>query len=468
MPLGLLAGAFLLAWLLSAPLITSPNLHTDERGWLASGLVYCDLIAQGDFTPSHWDQQGALWSFGNLNPHLGKVMLTFPAYRFAKRMEIEYKPQEHFTSRDRMGIFSDTLPPPPAKLLRLARRTAFFWACCTAGVMIAAAWWMAGRVAAVLFGYTILLNRFFLESASMAMTDFPYLFFLGLGMLCGIWLVRAATSRQRTLAVVLGFLAAGLATSVKVTGLPILGLYFTVLLLYLAGLHRVRLRGALGRLALGSAVALLPIYGLNPFLWPEWSSVDFDAAAKEWEAINAGEILYAKDEEFNTLWESLRQSDVNASAVRRACPNLANMLRPLEFPLLYPRWSHLFEALARQYPVNEPLEALYGSIFRHASSVFEVMFLFFGLYVAWLRVRLARDESSPLVAGMAYLAVQALFLLMMLPVKGFERYYLPAILISRVFVALGVAEALEYPRLLVVDLHGKHGQSSASITPKAE
>lgn len=468
MPLGLLSGGYVLAWLLSAPLITSPTLHTDERGWLASGLSYCDLVAQGDFTPSHWELQGVLLSFGDLNPHLGKVMLTLPAYRFAKRMEIEYKPQERFTSRDRMGIFSDTLPPPPAKLLRLARRTAFFWACCTVAVMIAAAWWMAGRVAAVLFGYTILLNRFFLESASLAMTDFPYLFFLGLGLLCGIWLVRAPTSRQRTLAVALGFLAAGLATSVKVTGLPILGLFFTVLLVYLAGLHRVRMRGVLGRLALGSAVALLPIYGLNPFLWPEWSSVEFDAVPKEWEAIRAGEIVYAKDEEYNTLWESLRQSDINASAVRRACPNLTNMLRPLEFPLLYPRWSHLFEALAKQYPVNEPLEALYGSIFRHASSVFEVMFLFFGLHVAWTRVRDGRGEASPLVAGMAYLAVQALFLLMMLPVKGFERYYLPAILISRVFVALGVAEALEYPRQLIVEMRGRRSDAPAPITPGAE
>ena len=41
-------------------------------------------------------------------------------------------------------------------------------------------------------------------------------------------------------------------------------------------------------------------------------------------------------------------------------------------------------------------------------------------------------------------------------------------MISRVFVALGVAEALEYPRQLMVEMRGRQRDAPAPITPEVE
>lgn len=448
-------GAAYLAWFaVTESRITGGPLEWDERGWLASGLVYSGLFAHGDFAPAHWDGP-RLTTWGNINPPLGKICVGWNAYQLSVKERLDYRPQVT-AHRAAWGGLGPGAPTPPPLLLHEARATVRLWAALAAAVMVAAAWWLGGPAVAVVLAWTLLFNRVFMDHSTIAYTDAVYLLFHAVALLGAFAFARAERRCWQIAAILVLGLGAGLATSVKITGILIIGAYTIVLISSKLRRNVVSWKAAAAYLALFGVVGLAVIYTLNPFLWPDFRAIDRTALAEEWARFRQTE--FATPEEGapprETLWESLTSIDLPTSRVRIDYPQLRNLLRPLEFPLLYPRWSRVFAQMAKDFPKESVVQVPYGAVVRFSTSLFEGAFLCYGLFVAVRLLR--RDPGSPqgtlLATALIVFGVQLFFLAISLPVQGFSRYYLPTIVESRLFVALGVAAALRYPWKLVKGL----------------
>ena len=451
--------------LLTAQKVTARKMHIDERGWVASAMVYCDLLYKGDFTPSHWEQLN-LGPFGNLNPPLGKVMLGMPAYLRTKDTRLKYVPQERLTVRDTMGLCSKAVPNPPFAFLTPSRNTAKFWAGLTAVTLIATVCWLFGSWAGVIFAFTLLWNTTFRNNSAFALTDMPYLFLLNLALIAGITVVKAKSRAAFLAAMALLGLGAGLATSVKVTGIVVITAYAVVLMATLLFTRQARSRRTLLGLATYSTVALLTIFALNPFLWPDIAAFDRDAAAQELVILRDPAKAGISWNEEASLWKSLTEPELGYSVVRYTAPNLRAILRPLEYPLLYPRWSRLFETIAERFPRRATWSIVWESLTGHTSSIFEVGLFLLGFYTAGVAAvaKLRQGIATPALAVMLYVAVQLALLVYAVPVSGFDRYLLPFLVVSKVFVALGVLAALGPPRQLLADLRKSRQSATTSTT----
>ena len=86
------------------------------------------------------------------------------------------------------------------------------------------------------------------------------------------------------LAALLG-LVAGLASSIKISGLPLFGLAYVLLLAIRELQDRRGLRRLVENCALFGLVGVSCIYALNPFYWPEVSKIHPSAAAREARAL---------------------------------------------------------------------------------------------------------------------------------------------------------------------------------------
>lgn len=449
----LIAYAFWQWHALTAMKVSSNQTHVDERGWIASALAYCDLLYTGDFSPADWEQRN-LGAFGNLNPHLGKVMLGTPAYFTAKKLRMHYRPQDRLTMRDTDGLCSKGVPRPPLKIYHAARNTAKFWAGLTAATLILSVCWLFGTWAGVIFSFTLLWNRTFRINSAFALTDMPYLFLLNIALIAGVLVLRAR-SRGALLAVtaLLG-IGAGLATSVKVTAIVTLSIYTIALLGTLVYLKRAGIRRAAAGFGVYLVAALVVIFALDPFFWPDLSAIDLDAAAEEVTLVRDPASAGVSWNDEDSLWKSMTETELDYSVVRAKAPHLRAMLRPLEYPLLYPRWGRLFEALGQRFPRNSTWEIVRESLTGHTSSMFEVALFALGFYVtAKATVASLRNGVAPAaLAILAYVTIQLAFLIYALPVGGMARYVLPFLVVSKVLVALGMLAALEPPRQLLSDL----------------
>lgn len=447
--LALIAIAYTLWFFRCKDRVYRADMEMDERGWIAAGLVYCDLAATDNLNPSAWDQL-SLGTFGNLNPHVGEFAICFPAYYRARQENLVFEPQKHLTNKDTWGVISPGIPPPPPRIHSAVRWTVVFWAFLASAAMTGLAWWMGGPAVAVIFAFTLLQNDWYVHHSAVALTDQPYLFFLALGAICGAWLLSTTDAKQWAAAVAGMGLAAGLATSVKITGLVLLATYLLCLLSVLLWQKRTTRKRAGALLLLYFAVAVVPIYASNPFFWPDFSKMDLQAARSELRDLREGTSKPARSARETSLWKSLSAVDLRHSAFRKDYPQLRNVMRPMEFPLLYARWDRFMDQMANRFPLTSILEIPMGTLSRFGTSAFEVAFVLYGLVLAILQLR--KGKGSPaLLAGCLYLASQFGFLIAKMPV-GFDRYFLPVFLISRIFVGIGVVAALEYPRQLLADL----------------
>ena len=371
----LAAGVLVLSWLVLAARVSRTPFHGDEGSWIAAGVYYMALLQRGDFRRDEWAcERCGPW--GSLNPQLGKLLIGAPAKLRADASGKPYTLQfYHFENSLETNEQEGRVPP--LAMLRTSRLTsaAFGAACCAAVFLLTVTHF--GSVPAAIAVALLLTNPTFTDAATRAMSDAHYLAFLLVAYLVGDRATRPGASLRTS---VLGGVAAGLACSVKITGIVIVGGFFGVLLVARLTVDRDGIARAVKRSAAFSLSALLTVYALNPIYWA--TPLDFPALFGRWNDY----MTHQRDTGFG-LWHG---------------PRL------LEIPV------HLAQ-LTSSFPLEWALALV-------------------GISAAVHRER--REQGSG-IALLAALLVNVALIVGFLPLN-WDRYYLPAIVLMQPFAAIGV------------------------------
>ena len=419
------------AWILFAKIRTTV-FHGDESGWIASAYYYTGLVSAGDLDRTKWEGR-ELGPWGSLNMHVGEWLIGISLKGTGKIPPNAFSSLYDFDAPLYVNLREGRVPPRET-LLRARRASAWFGAMCC--VLVFAIGYVSFDVwTGLLAGALLMASNLFRILATQAMTDVFYLFFLLCGCLA-IVLFAKATSRKRVvwIAGICGLLA-GLACSVKITGLVIVGATFLLALLHRYD-FRIRMswrewKEFAGIAGLFLCCALLTVYALNPYFWPSWKDMHTRGVAREIGAM-VQEKISGKSTEGNGGY-----------------PNLRELARPLEFPRLYRRWKELMQG---QQAIHEwrhnrllTIHAMLRS--KDLNPPGEFLFVGLGIWVLlWKRGTgcLSAPDGSRMVS-LYYLFVNYIFILLFIQLNR-PRYYLPTLAASHVIAAVGIYAALSYAR----------------------
>ena len=396
----------------------------DETGWISSGAYYTDLVLARDLTWEKWQCQ-ACGPWGGLNMPLGKWLIGAP-------LKVYYETARGSAEFLRFYNFDHSLEQnqaegrvPPADVLRVARLAcAAFGVLCCLLLFCLGYWWVNGATG--LLAVALLLSTDgFVTQATRAMTDVHYVSFLLAGCLAAGLLVKRSGRRAYLTASALAGLCAGLAAAVKVTGIVVGGLIFLALLIYIVALRRINLRAALRYAVLFTIVAVITVYLLNPFFWPNWQQ------------INAAALLH----EARSLLTAAAARQLPAGQISQSYPQVGNLAHLIEFPQMFVRWRDFMQT---QLPIGnwtQPrLLAIHRSLFVDlAAFPFDWVFLIVGCAAATGRVLKAwrQRETAPVTAPLVFFGVNYLFILFFVRLN-WPRYYLPSAVAAKLLIAVGI------------------------------
>ena len=241
--------------------IEKTTFHGDESGWISSGFYYTNLLLKHDFILDHWRCDKCANFGGAKNLHVGQWLMGIPLVELyqgsGKNFFCFYSWNKALSDNKKEGRV------PPDDLLFSARRVSAFFGilCCLIVFLIG---YHAGNIwvgmASAIFVTT---NPLFVRCATLADTDIYYLFFLLCSSLAILFWVKFF--RKRFL--ILAGIFCGLATSVKIIGLPVLVFMVFICLIYETGLKRLKISEAVGQMAIFFLCAVAVVYMCNPFYW---------------------------------------------------------------------------------------------------------------------------------------------------------------------------------------------------------
>lgn len=418
----------------------------DESGWISAAFYHAGLVLDGDFSHASWVAPECD-AYSNTNPQLGKVLLGLPLWAYAVCCNGGHIYSGYYTFHGKS--YEENLAEgrvPPRNMLLAGRLIA---SCFGAACFLLAAWYAyrcGGRLAAVLATAVLLAQPLLVAFFSRAMTDSYYNLFV-LATVCAMLpYVQAKTPRARIGWALLVGVLIGCATSVKVTGAVALGPLFVLVWAAHQWHLRPGWRSALAPLLLSGATALFVIYALNPFYWPDFSVLDWHALRSEWQTRDARMAAVHAAQGGKTIWDTLTANEYERGAWEAQFPQWSNLLRPMEFPLIYLRWNHFFEWLLTYIPWTEwrPL-AILRMVFQELAVAFpmEIPFFLAGVVVALRRARDAWAERRIDACGLLLIhfcyQFVLLFLLMPLPMR---RFFVPCVLAMHLLSALGLATTI--------------------------
>ena len=309
------------------PRIAKTEFAADEGGWISSGYYYTTLAQKRDFDWNKWfcrECQG----FGRLNLHVGEFLFGIPmkiekdsaSPAFFGFYDVDHSYEENF----RAGLV-----PPPAILIQARQVAATFGVLCCFMIFAVGFWACNPWVGLTAFGL-LLSNSVFLKLSGQAMTDTFYNFFLLSVCLALVMLTKVRNRKAIFLLVCVTGVLTALACSVKITGL-LLGTGF---FLAVSGWRFWRARTGKKEMALTLAAffvcCLSTVYALNPFFWPSWNQMNGGEVVRELKS-------FSHDVSTKKIIPWHRHDLEQASF---DYPQLRNLSHPVEFPLLFGRWSH--------------------------------------------------------------------------------------------------------------------------------
>ena len=254
-------------------------------------------------------------------------------------------------------------------------------------------------------------------------------------------------SRRKDLALAtLCGLLGGLASAVKITGFLVVGAIYVLLCLLRAVRGNLPGWRVAGNSALFAAAALLCIYALNPFYWPDVGKIrPREAIAEVRRVVVDGDRL----ELDTTLGSYLSVVRFDRAQIVEQLPQLYNLMRPLEFPVQFLRWKRLADRFASTQPWPGPRLEVFWRKMRDDYAAFPASWVFLLLGIAiclkqsvdgWRRGRV-----SPALVPVLWLALCALLLLTAMP-RAADRYFLPVVIAERILLAAGLWATLDFLR----------------------
>lgn len=274
------AAIFLISIVVLSGNIDRTPFHGDESGWISTAYYFTGLLLKLDFSPDKWEarQYGSYSSRYNL--HAGQFLMGVPlewlSSRTGHRFYGRYNFSAAFDTNKSMGNV------PPKDILSVARRTAVFFGalCC---VLMFCVGYFAGNFWVGFMGAALLItNRVFITSSTRAMTDVYYNFFLLCSYLCIIFFIKTAQKKFLVLSSLLSGIFAGLATSVKIVGIGVVGPIFFICLMYAAFIDYKRTKNIVLYAAIFLFSAIAAIYILNPYFWGPAYPLKFLSSYKAW------------------------------------------------------------------------------------------------------------------------------------------------------------------------------------------
>jgi hypothetical protein len=450
------------------PRIAKTEFSADEPGWISSGYYYTTLAQKRDLDWDKWFCRDC-GGFGRLNLHVGEYLFGIPmkiekdsaSPAFFGFYDVEHSYEENF----RAGVI-----PPPAILIQARQVAAFFGVLCCL-MIFAVGFWAYNPWVGLISSVLLLTNSVFLKLSGQAMTDAFYNFFL-----LSICLALVVTARVRSkkailfLVCVTGVLTA-LACSVKITGL-LLGTGF---FLGLIGWRFWRARTGKKEMALTLAAffvcCLGTVYLLNPFFWPSWNQMSGSEVVREVKS-------FSHDVSTKKIIPWHRQDLEQASF---DYPQLRNLSHPIEFPLLFGRWSHelhrhldaglanwngnrlvrlhetLFQLSVPLAPASDSSLAVTGAGFLVNGIAFLIAaFTVAGVYFLALS---ARSNGTHVVLLVALCVNYSLIVLFM--GLNWDRYYLPTMISVALVGGVGFYE-IARRTIHLADLKRVSGTSAKS------
>lgn len=402
----------------------------DESGWISAGYTYADLLAQGSFA---WDQWAcpSCGPWGGLNPHLGKLLIGVPLALYSDlqldgaRFDRYYSYDETLEQNEAAGRV------PPGEILLAARRASLLFGVLSCAALFALAALSANLATGLLAAGLLLTNQVFVASATSAMTDIHYLFFLLCLALAVLWLAARPATFQRA-ALVAG-VCAGLATSIKVSGVAVGGLLLLLVLVACLLVDKLRVRQGLLALGLFALAAVVVVYLLNPFFWPSFVALEPAAVLSELQG------FLGQSKRFGMLVEGIPA---------QRYPQLAQLVRPLGFPLMVQRWNVFMDSQAsiagwtggvRPVEISQTVAANLSSV--PLLWVALLVGLANGAGRLWRSYR--SGSVSLLSAPLAFFVANYAVILFMLKLN-WPRYYLPTLVGAVVLAALGISATIGY------------------------
>ena len=406
--------------------------HGDESGWISSGYYFTDLLLKGNFQRQKWEcPQCSAWG-SSLNPHLGQWAIGIYLKAIAPQEEETFFKFYDFKASLEENEKEGKIPPRPI-LLHARSISAVFGVLCVLLMFVIGYYsnnlWVGG-IAAIL----LLFNQLFIGLCTQAMTDVYYNFFLLCGCLAGIYLHERSRVRDILFASCAYGCLAGLASSVKITGLLIGALHFALIILCKKITCKLEMKNAIRYLAVFSISALVIIYLLNPYFWLSFREM------------NGGEIV----EEVKAFYQDAKEGKIqkeNIQNIRKQYPQLINLSSILEFPYMFIRWKSFMDLQQSEFKSaswqGNRLRTFHERLFMEFSTFpLEWCFLCIGIFFyGWKTVNAFRNRQLvKSVIPFLYFMVNYVFILVLLKLN-WGRYYLPTIIAGKIIVATVICEA---------------------------
>jgi len=418
----------------------------DESSWMTVSYRHADALLRGDLHPRQWEFPDC-GPYGNLNPQLGKLMMGVPLLLYTRHVLGEEPFDQHYAWEASLIENEISGNIPPRSQLRAARVLHAVYGLLAFAACYLFLWYCCGLLPAVCAGTLLVLNERFVLTMSRAMMDAPFHLFTVLGLLCIAGYLQAGSSRRAWAAAGLTGICAGLAASVKVTGILLIGLFLLPFLI-LKHPFRGAWKPVLGHGIAYAVAALFVVYLLNPFFWPEFRPEERSQslAAELRQAWQSRPVLTFPDEPDMTLGANLTDYTFERDRVREVYPRLYGLLRPAEFPLLFARWNSWLEEQQTLFPIPPPTAAgFHRRLFlEFAAMPGNVVFALAGLFVCIQRSLLARQRGLPglFAVPLVFALVSYAFWLATMRLE-LDRYYVAPLIGVQMLAGIGLAVVLQ-------------------------
>jgi hypothetical protein len=205
-----------------------------------------------------------------------------------------------------------------------------------------------------------------------------------------------------------------------------------LILVYVLLVDEWRMRQGLQALVLFSISAVAVVYLVNPFYWPSVAGV------------SSGDLV---DEFRQFTSESGRIGTLLAGLPQERYPQLAQLARPLGFPLAFPRYSLVHDRQALLFPassVSGVLEKSHVVLVVLSQVPLLWTMLLAGLGISSRRLWLSYQQSmaSPIIGPLAFFLANYLIVLLFMKVN-WPRYYLPTSVGAILLVGIGISVILD-------------------------